>query len=100
MADKIRSFELNTGAKIPSVGLGTYGAKHGVIQNTVVTAVKVTPLFSFFLFRFSIELHFGLQLFLLIQVGYRHIDCASTYNNEKEVMVLTKFQDYFSKTIP
>ncbi|XVE96930.1 hypothetical protein REPUB_Repub02eG0266500 [Reevesia pubescens] len=58
MADKIKFFELNTGAKIPSVGLGTYGAKHGVIQNTIITAIKV---------------------------GYRHIDCASMYNNEKEI---------------
>ncbi|WRX25616.1 NADP-dependent oxidoreductase domain - like 10 [Theobroma cacao] len=59
MADDIRFFELNTGAKIPSVGLGTYGAKqHGVIQNTVTTAIKV---------------------------GYRHIDCASLYGNEKEI---------------
>ncbi|MFQ6659329.1 hypothetical protein Gotur_028259 [Gossypium turneri] len=59
MADnKIKFFELNTGAKIPSVGLGTYGAKHGVLQNTVISAIKV---------------------------GYRHIDCASMYNNEKEV---------------
>ncbi|XP_022752339.1 aldo-keto reductase family 4 member C8-like isoform X1 [Durio zibethinus] len=58
MADKIRFFELNTGAKIPSVGLGTYGAKHGVLQNTVTNAIKV---------------------------GYRHIDCASMYSNEKEI---------------
>ncbi|KAK8632956.1 hypothetical protein V6N13_013812 [Hibiscus sabdariffa] len=59
MADnRIKFFELNTGAKIPSVGLGTYGAKHGVLQNTVITAIKV---------------------------GYRHIDCASMYNNEKEI---------------
>ncbi|GMI65855.1 Aldo-keto reductase family 4 member C8 [Hibiscus trionum] len=59
MADnRIKFFELNTGAKIPSVGLGTYGAKHGVLQNTVNTAIKV---------------------------GYRHIDCASMYNNEKEI---------------
>ncbi|KAK8514800.1 hypothetical protein V6N12_057696 [Hibiscus sabdariffa] len=59
MADnRIKFFELNTGAKIPCVGLGTYGAKHGVIQNTVITAIKV---------------------------GYRHIDCASMYNNEKEI---------------
>ncbi|XVE76428.1 hypothetical protein DITRI_Ditri12bG0172000 [Diplodiscus trichospermus] len=36
MADDIRFFELNTGAKIPSVGLGTY-AVHG---NTITTAVK------------------------------------------------------------
>lgn len=54
MADEIRFFELNTGAKIPSVGLGTYA----VTRNTVVTAVKV---------------------------GYRHLDCASIYGNEKEI---------------
>ncbi|PPR86561.1 hypothetical protein GOBAR_AA34122 [Gossypium barbadense] len=52
MADEIRFFELNTGAKIPSVGLGTYA----VTRNTVVTAV-----------------------------GYRHLDCASIYGNEKEI---------------
>ncbi|XP_022752338.1 aldo-keto reductase family 4 member C8-like [Durio zibethinus] len=54
MADEIRFFELNTGAKIPSVGLGTYA----VTGNTVTTAVKV---------------------------GYRHIDCAFMYGNEKEI---------------
>ncbi|KAK8553748.1 hypothetical protein V6N13_072687 [Hibiscus sabdariffa] len=54
MADEIRFFELNTGAKIPSIGFGTYG----VAGNTVATAVKA---------------------------GYRHIDCASLYANEKEV---------------
>ncbi|MBA0800769.1 hypothetical protein Gohar_011184, partial [Gossypium harknessii] len=54
MADEIRFFELNTGAKIPSVGLGTYA----VTRNTVATAVKV---------------------------GYRHLDCASIYGNEKEI---------------
>ncbi|XVF08158.1 hypothetical protein REPUB_Repub06bG0201900 [Reevesia pubescens] len=54
MADEIRFFELNTGAKIPSIGLGTYRAP-GI---TITTAVKV---------------------------GYRHIDCASLYDNEKEI---------------
>ncbi|KAE8730448.1 Aldo-keto reductase family 4 member C10 [Hibiscus syriacus] len=54
MADEIRFFELNTGAKIPSVGLGTYA----VTGDTLATAVKV---------------------------GYRHIDCASSYGNEKEL---------------
>ncbi|KAL4339378.1 hypothetical protein GQ457_08G019770 [Hibiscus cannabinus] len=59
MADEIRFFELNTGAKIPSIGFGTYG----VAGNTVATAVKA---------------------------GYRHIDCASLYANEKEVGVALK----------
>ncbi|GMI71283.1 Aldo-keto reductase family 4 member C8 [Hibiscus trionum] len=54
MADEIRFFELNTGAKIPSIGFGTYG----VAGNIIATAVKA---------------------------GYRHIDCASLYGNEKEV---------------
>ncbi|GMI71338.1 Aldo-keto reductase family 4 member C8 [Hibiscus trionum] len=54
MADEIRFFELNTGAKIPSVGFGTYA----VTGNTLATAVKA---------------------------GYRHIDCASIYGNEKEI---------------
>ncbi|XWS55627.1 hypothetical protein CRYUN_Cryun09bG0017100 [Craigia yunnanensis] len=53
-ANEISFFELSTGAKIPSIGLGTYA----VIRNTVTTAVKV---------------------------GYRHIDCASIYGNEKEI---------------
>ncbi|KAE8689787.1 Aldo-keto reductase family 4 member C10 [Hibiscus syriacus] len=54
MADEIRFFELNTGAKIPSIGFGTYN----VAGNTLATAIKA---------------------------GYRHIDCASLYGNEKEV---------------
>ncbi|CAN6328015.1 unnamed protein product [Urochloa humidicola] len=43
-------FVLNTGAKIPSVGLGTWQADPAVVR-----------------------------------AGYRHIDCAQAYNNEKEV---------------
>ncbi|XVF55201.1 hypothetical protein PTKIN_Ptkin06aG0017800 [Pterospermum kingtungense] len=37
MADELKFFELNTGAKIPSVGLGTYA----VTRHTITTAVKV-----------------------------------------------------------
>ncbi|KAL2320062.1 hypothetical protein Fmac_029031 [Flemingia macrophylla] len=53
-----RFFELNTGAKIPSVGLGTWLAQPGVVAHALATAINV---------------------------GYRHIDCAQFYGNEKEI---------------
>lgn len=58
-----KSFTLNTGAAIPSVGLGTWQADPGVVGDAVIAAVKA---------------------------GYRHIDCARVYNNEKEVGVALK----------
>lgn len=53
-------FTLNTGARIPSVGLGTYKAGPGVVADAITAAVKA---------------------------GYRHIDCAPLYKNEKEIGV-------------
>ncbi|KAL4294428.1 hypothetical protein AHAS_Ahas18G0227100 [Arachis hypogaea] len=56
MAEEIRFFELNTGAKIPSVGLGTFQAENpGALAKAATTAIKV---------------------------GYGHIDCASSYGNQ------------------
>ncbi|KAJ7950260.1 Aldo-keto reductase family 4 member like [Quillaja saponaria] len=67
MTDEIRFFELNNGAKIPSVGLGTWRADPGVVGDAIATAVKV---------------------------GYRHIDCAQIYGNEQEVgIALNKLFD-------
>ncbi|GJM92575.1 hypothetical protein PR202_ga09055 [Eleusine coracana subsp. coracana] len=57
-AEMARHFVLNTGAKIPSVGLGTWQAEPGVVGDAVYAAVKA---------------------------GYRHIDCARVYGNEKEI---------------
>ena len=51
-------FTLNTGAKIPAVGFGTWQAPPGQVEHAVEAALKS---------------------------GYRHLDCAAIYRNEVEV---------------
>lgn len=53
--------KLRTGAEIPVVGLGTFGSDH-ITPAQVASAVKEA-----------------------IRRGYRHIDCAAVYMNEKEI---------------
>jgi len=52
---------LYNGARIPVIGLGTFGSDNYDAQ-TIANAVKTA-----------------------IKMGYRHIDCASVYGNEKEI---------------
>ncbi|WJX93397.1 NADPH-dependent aldo-keto reductase, chloroplastic [Trifolium repens] len=57
MSKDIQFFKLNTGDNIPSLGLGTWQADPGVVGQVIVAAIKA---------------------------GYRHIDGAQIYGNEKE----------------
>jgi glycerol 2-dehydrogenase (NADP+) len=53
-----RTFTLSTGDKIPAIGLGTWQSKPNEVSKAVETALRA---------------------------GYRHIDTAAAYGNEKEV---------------
>jgi alcohol dehydrogenase (NADP+) len=65
--NQIPKFVLNTGSKIPCIGLGTFGSD-SVSHEKVAETVKKA-----------------------IYSGYRHIDCASVYGNEKNIgSVLTE----------
>ncbi len=59
--EQVPQFTLNNGTKIPCIGLGTFGSDR-VSAEDVATAVDGA-----------------------IKVGYRLIDCASAYGNEKEI---------------
>src|SRR5579862_8729087 len=61
MAAKVPTKALYTGATIPAIGLGTFGSDNYSAQ-VVARAVEGA-----------------------IEVGYRQIDCASVYRNEKEI---------------
>ena len=59
--DAIPCLTLSTGGRIPCIGLGTFGSD-AVPAETVAETVKKA-----------------------IRAGYRHIDCASVYGNEKNI---------------
>jgi len=58
MAESKCSIKLNTGAEMPLLGVGTFLSKPG----EVATAIKAA-----------------------LAIGYRHIDCAAGYDNQKEI---------------
>ncbi|RDW58886.1 hypothetical protein BP6252_13362 [Coleophoma cylindrospora] len=58
MSYSVKEFTLNTGAKIPAVGFGTWKAAPGDAEKSVLCALAS---------------------------GYKHIDCAPLYYNEPEV---------------
>ncbi len=53
---------LFTGARMPAIGLGTFGSDHATGKSEVAAAVEGAA-----------------------AVGYRHFDCASVYGNEHEI---------------
>lgn len=64
----METFTLNTGAKMPALGLGTWQSEPGKVNEAVTHA--------------------------LTKANYTHIDCAWIYGNEKEVGAA--FKDIFS----
>jgi len=90
MSSEIRFFSLNTGAKIPSVGLGTWQSDPGLVAQAVAAAIKVLHFIDFHTHILYNHIWFWFWFWsinLINQAGYRHIDCAQVYGNEKEVIL-------------
>ncbi|RAL52349.1 hypothetical protein DM860_007206 [Cuscuta australis] len=86
MASALTHFVLNTGAKMPAVGLGTWQAEPGVVGQAVEAAIKSARMNSpvgLVAFRRNITDCRPVKIVGL--AGYRHIDGARAYNNEKEI---------------
>ncbi|KAF8775333.1 hypothetical protein HU200_004742 [Digitaria exilis] len=88
-------FVLNTGAKMPSLGLGTWQSDPGVVGDAVYAAVKVlTSHIRFCSLLYPYPFSPGpsriCDCFFFVQAGYRHIDCAKAYYNEKEIGLVLK----------
>ncbi len=64
--ERVPQRKLYTGSLMPAIGMGTFGSDNYDNQ-TIAEAVKEA-----------------------IKMGYRHIDCASVYGNEKEIGVAIK----------
>ncbi len=74
-ASLVPSRTLASGDKIPAIGLGTFGSDH-VSNVEIADAVNKA-----------------------IDIGYRHIDCASVYGNEQEIgsVFERRFEDGFAR---
>lgn len=107
------SFKLNTGASIPAIGLGTWQSEPGLVGQAVKEAIKVCTISSARHLFHKHKIRCGNQVLyicywfsrifviiflvkmllmpshLIVQVGYRHIDCAKAYGNEKEVIFVS-----------
>jgi alcohol dehydrogenase (NADP+) len=64
----MRTLQFKNGDQMAAIGLGTWKSKPGEVKKAVITA---------------------------LESGYKHIDCASIYGNEKEIG--EAFQEVFSK---
>ncbi|KAF2288640.1 hypothetical protein GH714_009742 [Hevea brasiliensis] len=73
MAESIEFFELNTGAKIPSVGLGTWDAAPNAVGESITTAVKWLQFWSANVLKNFVTCRLDIDtLIVLINMGTRN----------------------------